>query len=504
MSTETPSNNDAKQDAKHAARGGGTNLLAVIAGLALPAYHTLVARVYGAGAYGLYALGLGIIDLVARLANVGTDKGVLRHIPAHRIAGETQDERRALTTAFWLAAGGGALLAGAVALLAAPLARLTEKPATEAAIRLLAPSTPFVSLVVVLVSATMAAKVMRFNLLVRGLAQPLLLLAIALPVGLYRSTLEALCISHLVASALAALLALWAVKRVFADAPLRSYLAAGPPHWEMVRFSIPFGLSELLNAVLQRADVILVSLYVSKERLGTYAAAELLSRAVSNARYAFDPVASPVLSEALRLRDHQRLRYNLQLMSRWVTLLTFPIVTFVIGFREELLSLFGKGFVAAADAFLVLCLGHIVNSTLGLTGWVLAMAGRSKLILFNNLLAASLNVALCLALAPRYGLVGASVAAAGSVTFAQLLSLFEVLALEKVHAFGWPLFKVFLAGAATLLGMLWATPRFVGPVWLRLTYGTLAMLVAYCVLLAVLGLAEEERDIVRKVLARRR
>ena len=158
-----------RDDARHAAVGGGTNLLAVIAGLALPVYHGMVARLYGAGTYGLYALGLGVTEVIARLGAIGTDKGLLRHIPSHRIAGEEDLVRRSLSTAFWLSLLGASLL-GAIAFgLAGPLAALQRKPETVIAIRLLAPSTPFAALIVVLVSATMAAKVMRYNLFVRGL-----------------------------------------------------------------------------------------------------------------------------------------------------------------------------------------------------------------------------------------------------------------------------------------------------------------------------------------------
>ncbi|MBW2732921.1 MAG: oligosaccharide flippase family protein, partial [Deltaproteobacteria bacterium] len=132
-----------KADAKHAAAGGGTNLLAVIAGLILPAFHMLVARVYGVKVYGLYALGLGVTDPMVRFCSFGTDKGLLRHIPTHRVANEQELEERSLATAFWLTVIVGVLLTIIAEVFAGPLARLQDKPEVVTALRYLAPSAPF-------------------------------------------------------------------------------------------------------------------------------------------------------------------------------------------------------------------------------------------------------------------------------------------------------------------------------------------------------------------------
>jgi O-antigen/teichoic acid export membrane protein len=498
-----------RRDAQHAARGGGTNILTVIAGLILPAFHTVAARLYGAATYGLYSLSLGITEIIAKLSAVGTDKGLMRHIPYHRVADEEPLVRASLRTGFWLSVVGGSILAALAMVFAEPLAAVQRKPDTVVAIRLLAPSTPFLALIVVLISATMGAKIMRFNLFVRGLAQPLLLLAVAAPVALFSPTLSGLCASHLVATVLTAGLALAATTHVFRDIPLSRALLRpdrSEPrfHWEMVQFSIPMGMSEFLNQILTRADIILLSLYVPKEQVGIYAGAELLSRAVSNARYAFDPVASPVLSEALRQGDRARLRYNLQLMTRWVTLLTFPIVTFVLGFRVELLTLFGEEFVAASTAFIILNVAHLINSTFGLTGWVIAMSGRSTTVLLNNLLSAAANILLCLLLIPRFGLVGAALSAACAFVLIQLLQLAEVGVLARVHPFSGGLIKVAIAGGFTLALAIFLSGTTGGPVVVRLVVGTVAMVVTYGFLLVLLRLPREEREIAARLWARLR
>jgi O-antigen/teichoic acid export membrane protein len=356
----------------------------------------------------------------------------------------------------------------------------------------------------------MAAKTMRYNLLVRGIAQPFSLLLLAGLLGLLFPTLAGLCAAHLLAMALTVALALWSAARVFRAMPLTRALwpaastsdaAPGSApffHGEMVRFSVWIGVSEFLNSILQRTDVILIAFFAGPETLGIYAGAEALSRIASNIRYAFDPVASPVLSEALRLKDMGRLRYNLQLMTRWTTIITVPLLLAMLVFRNELLRFFPQAFLSAGPVLVILLLGHLVNGTLGLTGWVITMGGRSRLILLNNLVSASSNVVLCCLLIPRLGLLGAALSTASSVALLQTIQLVEVALLYRVHPFSRGFWKALAAGIVVLLLAEFAIGAIDLPTVGRLLLRGFVILAGYGLMLIGLGLAVEERELVRK------
>lgn len=493
-------------DARHAARSAGTNILTALAGLSELVFHPLTVRLFGTTNYGIYRWAVSALDPLLRLAPLGTDTGLLRHIAAHRVAGEKDLERRALVTGFWLTLVSGLVFAIVALVAAGPLARYQGNPEAASAIRLLAPSMPFAALVVVLISATMGAKTTRYNLLVRGILLPLLLLALSAAVSVVAPTLSALCLAHVSAAAVAAVVALWAVWRVFRWLPLAPRPAAFAPvrlrdrlNIDMVRFSIPMGLAALLNSIMQRTDLILLAFFVPKEALGIYAGAEALSRVVSNIRYAFDPVVSPVLSEALRLNDVTRLRYNLQLATRWTTLITLPLLVFMAVYRRDLLLAFPRSFQSAEQVLLVLLIGHLVNGTLGLTGWVIPMSGRSTLVLVNNLVAAIVNVVLNLLLTPRIGILGAALAAASAVVLVQVMQVVEVFVLYRAHAFSPALLKACAAAAvATVVLHLPMFARMTG-VAARLAVGVPVLLVTYLATLLLLGLDREEREIVTKL-----
>ena len=505
-----PAGTDRRQDVRHAAVGAGTNFLAILAGLSEAAFHPLAAHLFGTAFYGIYRWGVSCVEPLLRLSPMGTDKGLLRHIASHRVSGETELVQRSLRTAFWLTLVASLLLASLVFLFAGPLATLQGKPEVATAIRFLAPSLPCSALILVLISATMAAKTMRYNLLVRGVVQPFSLLLLACLFGLLAPTLGGLCAAHVLAMALALALAFWSAARVFRAMPLARALwpaarasdtAPGfAPffHGEMVRFSVWIGISEFLNSILQRTDVILIGFFAGPETLGVYAGAEALSRIASNIRYAFDPVASPVLSEALRLNDMARLRYNLQLMTRWTTIITVPLLLAMIVFRHELLRFFPQAFAAAAPALVILLIGHLINGTLGLTGWVIAMAGRSRLVLLDNLVSASCNVVLCCLLIPRMGVVGAALSSACSVALLLTLLVVEVALLFHVHPFSRGFFKSLAAGAVVLLLAEFALGAAQLPMSVRLILRAVVILGGYGLILVALGLGVEEHELVRK------
>jgi O-antigen/teichoic acid export membrane protein len=487
-----------KDDALAAARTGGANLLTVLAHAGLPALHATITNLFGAAVYGLYAFALGVLEIVTYLAMCGTEIGLLRYVAIHRAAGEPAREDQAMGTALRGALVLGAFFAVLVAVFAAPLANLYDQPTIAPLLQWLSPSVPFAACTVVLITGTLAAKTGRMNLFVRGIGEPLLLLGLVLVAAALAPTALGLAGAHLAAAVLVCAAAAWAFSLVFGPGRLRAALKA-PRHGELLRFSIPISGAELLSRILQRADLLILLYYVGEAALGIYAAVEFIGRSIANARYAFDYVACPVLAEAHQQGDRARLAYNLGLMTRWVVLLALPLTTVLIGFREEVLGIFGGEFRQAASAFVILAAAHFVNAALGLLGWVVAMSGRARLTLVNALLGALVNVGLNLWLIPESGIIGAAWAALLSAVFFRGLAFAETLYLERVQPFTPGLAKA-LAAAGVALGSTILARTALDPISLPLVLALGALqIILYVGLLLALGLAPEERRILGKV-----
>jgi O-antigen/teichoic acid export membrane protein len=489
-----------RQDVRLAARGSAANYMAGLLQASIFLFHTIGARLLGPVAYGAYVFAWSVVELANKLTLAGLDKGVMRAVATARLAGDPRAEAVSLGTAVRVVFVAGALVCLGLEGLAPWLGGAAHGPTYAPVIRALAPAVWLWGGMMVAVTATMATRTMRYNLLVRGVAYPVLMLgSIAAWVLLWPAGGgRAMAFAHL--SALAATLgcAVYAFHRVFPIAPAVRAAVAARLDRPLVAFSFPVGLAEVLNQGLYRADVIIVGTTLHDPALvAHYGACMLLAEIISSIRYAFDPILSPVVAETTVSGDRARLDYNLKTLVRWVTLAGAPVFIGILVFGDHLLSLWGPSYAEAFPALIVLAAGHLVNATLGLHQWAVVMSGRSRLDLLNNAVAFGVALGLALALTPRFGLVGAASATlAGNLVFRalQTIEAWRLLGVTGLSA-GWS--RILLAALAS--GIVQAVLRSVlpGPRWAASLSAFLAGAAAYFLLLAALGLESEERAILQ-------
>jgi O-antigen/teichoic acid export membrane protein len=498
--TQPDDDREERQDVAHAARSGGMQVLTVVAQALISVTHVLLARLYGRAVFGSYQASLAILELVTRGGTGGAGGGMLRFVAGHRARGETEEMLSAIGSGlrFCLLLSGVAvvlLIAGA-----GPVAHLMREPQLAPALRIIAPAATMGGCVVILLQASLAAKVTRANFYVRGLGEPAFLLLAGVSAALFGRSLATLATAHLIAATATLVLAVVAVGRVFGRGRLARALR-GPWLPGFVRFSLPMGLSDLMNAVLQRTDIILLTAFLGTKAAAVYAAAEFVTRVISSARSVFDSVAAPVFSEAVHLGQPERLERNLVMMNRWVVSVAMPIAFTVVVLRRELLELYGPTFIEGATAMCVLAASHLVNVSLGLVGWILVTGGSSRVLFLNNIAGAAVNVVLGVVLIPRFGLVGTASAALGSVVLVNLLMMIEVRIGFRVWPFDRTILKPLVAAAATLAAEV-ALGSKIASVGLRVPLVIVTGLVIYLGSLLALGLAPEERHLLAGVRAR--
>jgi O-antigen/teichoic acid export membrane protein len=481
-------------DAAHAARSGVSQILAMLGQGLMPLHRVLVARLFGQTAYGVYRAGADLCEVLMRAGIAGGDKAMLKFVAAHRSSRETREETMALGSALRLS-GGTLLFLSLVLALAAPLfVRWWGNPAFGAVLPLLSPTVLGGGMVLVLMAATLAAKVTRVNLLVRGIAEPFVLIAVTLGVWAIRPDVYGAAAAHGASTLVLFTLAWVGTSTVLGRGRLREALRA-PGHRGLIKFAIPLGASEFMNGILQRANVFILSAYSGAAAVAVFAASEELGRSVAGMRYAFDSVAAPMMSEALHQGDRERLRYNLALMTRWVASASAPIALTLLALREPLLWLYGPAYVSGVTAMGLMVLGHLINGVLGLTGFIIVMSGRSGLFFWDNLAAAGLNLGLSFFLIPRYGVTGAAVASLTSTAFLLGIIVVQSWKYERVHPFNVALAKPFLAAGIALVAELGVRMIPMAPKP-RVLLVVAAGLLIYPIALLALRPGEEERRFV--------
>ena len=151
----------------------------------------------------------------------------------------------------------------------------------------------------------------------------------------------------------------------------------------------------------------------------------------------FDPLVAGLPHEG-RISDLDAI---FKTSTRWMFTLGLPLSLVEILFAPEIMHVFGEGFERGAPALAILAIGQLINVGTGITSNLQAMAGHTKITLFNSLLFLSLSIVLDLALIPSFGLVGAAIANSTAVVAVNILRLVQIkrrLRLPTIAASGVP------------------------------------------------------------------
>src|SRR5204862_773939 len=112
--------------------------------------------------------------------------------------------------------------------------------------------------------------------------------------------------------------------------------------------------------------------------------------------------------------------------TRWSFSLSWPIFLCCALFHDVILGIFGEKYIAGGVVLVVLALGNLVDAGVGSVNYLLVMTGHPKIILTNTITTVVVNITLALLLVPRFGVVGAAIAAASTVILLNAVALIEV------------------------------------------------------------------------------
>jgi O-antigen/teichoic acid export membrane protein len=494
-----------RRDQESGARGAGTNFLTLAGQTSLLLFQMLGTNLFGATIWGVYAFGLSVLDVCGRLGLAGSDKGVMIFVAARRAKGDKDGEDRALATGIRLSLAMGIVLSLVAFAVSWKVAAFYKTPAFGQAMRYLAPAIPMVALATVLLAGTIAYKNLRYNLLVKGISEPAIRITLvaALGLGLTTKGLGHLSFVHVISLVATVAIAVWGFGRVFSLERTWASIRSAPFDRAMVRYALPLAIAELVNSFLAQTNVFVLGKLRPIEDVGVYAACVVLANAVSFIRSAFDTVVAPVAAEAWAHGDHPRLAAYVKLMSRLVLLCAVPLAGLFLVGGPAMLALHGPDFARGARTLALLALGHVVNASCGLAGWVLLASGRSKTVLANNLGSVALNIVLCLVLIPRYGMDGAAASATIAVIVLHIAQSIEAWMLARAHPLSWGFARLASLGTLVIGAQLGLDHVLGGNVYARGIGLSIAGALAFFAVAWWLA-PPDERDVLRTLLRLKR
>ena len=196
-----------------------------------------------------------------------------------------------------------------------------------------------------------------------------------------------------------------------------------------LKSSIPFGLSAALQLINGRTDVLTLGFFRTDAEIGIYRVASQMAAIVVFALLSVNMIQGPHIAHLFSKGDMQMLQKMITRSAQAVMLFALPVVLVIVVFGEFIIRIvFGPEYESAYVPLVILCVGQLVNASMGSVGALLNMTGHERDTTKSILVAAVVNVALNLSLVPLWGIIGAAVATASTLIVWNLIMWHKVRA----------------------------------------------------------------------------
>lgn len=455
----------------------------------------IAARYLSVSGFGGLTTGTALLNVGGIVSALGFSAGLVRYLP--RIQ---EDKKRMITVlAVGITIVSSTLVGLAAALNAAFIAtRIFGDPDVTVSIRIFGAAIPFAAILNVAIGGIRGQKRSLYRVYVKNLIHPITRFVLVLVVVVYgldqAGFAGAYALPYVLSSALALLFlhrTLPAIRSSFdTDLTMR-----------VTRYSLPFTISGIASFVNRSLDIFLILHFLGSFAVGIYGVAYAAVSFMEMFSTAFNYMGTPVASELEKNDSDDDAIHIFRSAAKWLVILSICMLVPLGIFSTEFITIiYESKYESGGIVLTILAVGFAVKNVLKIHWPILEALGRSKILSFNNTVAATFNVILNLILIPRFGIVGAAIATVLSFLLRDGLALFQVWKSLGNLPVSWVSMRPVLIGIP-LLGLFGGFVAPVVPVsllWLVMSTAVFATLYIGIVVFTF-GLSPTEEMIIRSV-----
>jgi len=480
------------------ATGAGITLFGRVFGRALFAFSQIIfARYLGPEEFGLFAIVWTMLQMGSTIAPLGVDKGIIRYATDYwktdvaRLKGVIiQSIGISILAGF----GMGALLYFSAEFIAR---EIFKNAAMTPVIHGFAPIFTLLATIKVTAATSRVTQRMRYAVMLEDVLPSVTTLIVFIPVFLLNYGLPGVIGSAAFGYLLSFLCGFLAIYQLFPEIFSKGVRAVSSLR-ELMAFSLPSWLAGAFSMFVIWINRLLVGVYRPETEVGIFQACSQVSLLFPIILSAITAVFSPMIADLYHRERNVELRELFIISTKWCVYLSLPLAVLTITIPRDLLNLlFGEGYETGALTLVILSVGQIVNISTGSVGWMMMMTGNQTKWFWNTMAMLVSSVIMNVLLTPRLGITGAAIATSFGVGMMYIVGLFQVRSIigywpydrrfRKVILIGGVMFS--LASASLLIDIDQAV--------LRITAILFIMLVAFVILLWIIGLDWEDRVLIR-------
>jgi len=201
-------------------------------------------------------------------------------------------------------------------------------------------------------------------------------------------------------------------------------------------YSLPLMFFGIIMSIFYWIDSLSIAYFKDAAAVGFYNAAVPIAMLLGISSAIFIQLFFPIINKEYSRKNNEVIKQLSKQVAKWIFIINIPVLIILFLFPGAALNiLFGKEYLVAESALKFLSFSAFISSILIISNQLLSMEGRSKLILFDIVLASIMNLLLNWLLVPMQtifsmdnslGINGAALATMASTIFLNLLFFFQV------------------------------------------------------------------------------
>ncbi|NOZ63323.1 MAG: flippase [Calditrichaeota bacterium] len=450
-----------EQALKTVARGASIFFFGILLGRFLGyLIRALIARTLGPANYGIFSLGISVVEIAGTLALLGLPTAINRYVPFYLSQKKEAVVRGTIRTSFLISAPAGLLTMALLILLNQQIClNIYNKPALVPVLRYFAIIVPFFSLMMLNSSIFTGFKRMDLIVYTQQSLRYLTILIVFLVLLFSGFGIKAAIFAYPAGYFITAMVGLVLAQKLF---PIwGKTLSARPNYKEIISFSWPLILVSMIWFIIDRVATLMLGYFKTAEVVGIYNAALPLAQFIPAVLQSFTTIFMPIASSLISSKDIKELRKVYATTSKWILVLTLPLFLLIFTFSEQLIALlFGAKYISAAPVLQILAFGFFFHAIVGPTTTSLNAFEKTKITLINTVVGFAVNITLHLLLIPRFGIIGAAVASAVALILINLLAVVEIFVMYNITPFSKSYLKVVVSAIVPLSIILAAAKYF--------------------------------------------
>ena len=201
-----------------------------------------------------------------------------------------------------------------------------------------------------------------------------------------------------------------------------------------LRVSLPLLLITGFIIILYQTDLLMIGAFLGPTKVALYNAATKTSYLTTFIYTAAESIGAPMIASLYTKGNRVELQKLMTTMANLIFWPTMIITLFIVALGNYILGVFGPEFVVARWSLAILLIGQLINAGTGPVGYMLDLTGHQDKSVRVRFFTAFLNIFLCYILIPKFGIIGAAIATATSVSLDNLIIYFLAVKYIGVHA----------------------------------------------------------------------